>query len=114
FQHFFQYVYVAPHQRYQFLAYLRSEEIPDGNGIQFDIFDPRHPEELQVLTPALTDNNDWTPVQVDFESGADTQMLEILLRCAPGPAFTNQLRGIVWVDDVSLVPVAHRRMSATR
>lgn len=111
FQHIFQYVYVASHQRYQFLAYIRTEGIPAGNGFQFDIFDPRHPEELQILTPALTANNGWTPERVDFESGADTQMLEILLRRAPEPVFDDQLRGIVWVDDVSLVPVAHGTMS---
>lgn len=114
FQHIFQYVYVASHQRYRFLAYIRTEGIPAGDGIQFDIFDPRHPEELQVLTPALTGNNGWTPVRVDFETGADTQMLEILLRRAPEPVLDNQLRGIVWVDDVSLVPGAHGTTSATR
>lgn|SRR6185437_670853 len=105
FQHIFQYAYVASHQRYRFLVYLRTEGISAGAGIQFDIFDPRRPEELQVLTPAVVGTKDWTPVQVDFESGTDTQMLEILLRCAPGPAFDNQLRGIVWVDDVSLTPI---------
>lgn len=114
FQHIFQYVYVASHQRYQFLAYLRTEGIPAGNGIQFDIFDPLHPEELQILTRALTGNNGWTPVRVDFESGADTQLLEILLCRAPEPVFDNQLRGIVWVDDVSLVTIAHGTMSATQ
>lgn len=106
FQHIFQYVYVAPRQRYRFLAYLRTEGIFAGNGIQFDIFDPRRSEELQVLTPALTGTNDWTLVQVDFESGADTQMLEILLRSAPGPVFDSHLRGIAWVDDVSLSPIS--------
>ena len=112
FQHVFQYVCVASHQRYRFLAYLRTEGIPDRNEIQFDIFDPRRSEKLQVLTPALTGTNDWTPVRVDFESGADTQMLEILLRGARNPAFENPLRGIVWVDDVSLTPMTQGTMSA--
>jgi len=105
FQNIFQYVYVASRQRYRFLAYLRTEGIAAGAGIQFDIFDPHDPKELQVLTGALTDTTGWTPLRVDFESSADTQMLEILLRCAPGPAFDNRLRGIVWVDDVSLTPI---------
>lgn len=105
FQHIFQYVYAAPHQRYRFLAYLRTEGISGGTGIQFDIFDPRHPKEPQVLTPVLAGTNGWTPVRVDFESGADTQMLEILLRRPPSPAFDNQPRGTVWVDDVSLTPM---------
>ncbi|MGH9711164.1 MAG: hypothetical protein ACRD37_11525, partial [Candidatus Acidiferrales bacterium] len=105
FQHIFQYVPVASHQRYRFLAYLRTKEITTDRGIQFEIFDPGHPEETQFLTPNLTGTNDWTPVRIDFESGADTQMLEILLRHAPTAEFDDQLRGIVWVDDVSLVPI---------
>jgi len=114
FQHIFQYVYVASHQRYRFLAYLRAEGISAGNGIQFDIFDPRHPEELQILTPIFAGTNAWTPVRVDFTSSADRQMLEILLRSAPVPAFDNPLRGIVWVDDVSLTPMAQQTTSATQ
>ncbi len=114
FQHIFQYVYAAPHQRYRFLAYVRTAGISSGNGIQFDIFDPRHPETLQVLTPALAGTNGWTSMRVDFESGPDTQMLEILLRCAPGPPFDNQPRGTVWVDDLSLTPMTQGTMSATR
>jgi len=114
FQYVFQYAYVASHQRYRFLAYLRTEGISARNGIQFDIFDPRHPEELQVLTPAFTGANGWTPVQVDFESGEETQMLEILLRSAPVTALDNQLRGIVWVDDVSLKPVVQVTTSAAQ
>ena len=114
FQHIFQYVYVAPHQRYRFRAYLRTKGISGGNGIEFDIFDQRHPEELQTLTPALAGTNGWVPVRVDFESGADTQMLEILLRGALGPAFDSRLRGTIWVDDVSLTPVRRGIMSATR
>ncbi|HEV2182185.1 MAG TPA: hypothetical protein VGR39_00770 [Candidatus Acidoferrales bacterium] len=114
FEHIFQYVYVAPHQRYRFLAYVRTEGISSGNGLQFDIFDPHHPEKLQVLTPALASTNGWTPVRVDFESGADAQMLEILLRRPPGPSFDNQPRGTVWVDDLSLTPMTQGTMSATR
>lgn len=114
FQHIFQYVYVAPRQRYRFLAYVRTQGISGGNGIQFDIFDPHHAEKLQVLTPGLAGTNDWTSVRVDFESGADTRVLEILLRRAPGPAFDNQPRGTVWVDDVSLTPMTRGTISATR
>lgn len=112
FQHICQYVYVASRQRYRFLVYLRTEGISAGNGIQFDIFDPRHPKELQILTTAVAGTNDWTPVRVDFESGANTQMLEILLRSAPGPGLDSHLRGTVWVDDVSLTPVTQGTMGA--
>jgi len=114
FQHIFQYVYVAPHQPYRFLAYLRTDGISSENGIQFDIFDPRHPETLQVSTSVLAGTNDWRSVRVDFESGADTQLVEILLRRSPVPAFTDQLRGTVWVDDVSLTPVKQETMGATQ
>lgn len=114
FQHIFQYVPVASHQRYRFLAYLRTEGISASSGIQFDIFDPRDPQELQVMTPVLSGTNPWKPMRIDFESGADTQVLEILLRRASGTEFDNHLRGIVWIDDVSLVSVTESAVRAAR
>ena len=41
-------------------------------------------------------------------------MLEILLRRAPMAVFGNPLRGIAWVDDVSLTPMAQQTTSTTQ
>lgn len=107
FQDIYQYVPVTPHSRYRFLAYLRTAGISTDTGIRFDIFDPRHPEAVQLLTPSLVGTNAWTPVQLDFESGPDTQLLEILLRRTPSTKFDDKVRGIAWVDDVSLVAITN-------
>jgi len=106
FQHLYQYVPFVSHQRYRFRAYLCTEEITTDSGIRFEIFDPRHQNEVDVSTPDILGTNKWTPVQIDFESGSATHLLEILLRRKPNVGFDNKLRGIVWVDDVSLVPIA--------
>ncbi|HKV27005.1 MAG TPA: tetratricopeptide repeat protein [Candidatus Acidoferrales bacterium] len=113
FQHVFQYVPVASRHRYQFLAYVRTDGIPTG-GARFEIFDPRHPQEPHAITPVVAGANEWTPLRIDFESGVDTHVLEVLLRIAQGTGFENQLRGIVWVDDVSLLPIAARTVGAGR
>jgi tetratricopeptide (TPR) repeat protein len=114
FQNLFQYVPVQPRTRYRFSAYLRTEEISTESGMRFEIFDPRHPSEVQILTPNLTGTNPWTPVQADFETGADTELLEIAVRRTPEWKFDNKLSGTVWVDDVSLLPSQAATKSALR
>ena len=105
FQNIFQYVVVKPRHRYRFAAFLRTEAISTNNGIRFEIFDPRHASEVQAWTPSLLGTNLWTRETIDVECGPETRMLEILLRRTPSSKFDNKLRGIVWVDDVSLIPV---------
>ncbi len=105
FQNIFQYAAVEPRHRYRFAAFFRTEGISTDSGMRFEIFDPRHPAEVQAWTPSLLGTNPWTRETVNIESGAETRMLEILLRRTPSSKFDNKLRGIVWVDDVSLVPM---------
>jgi len=104
FRNLFQYVPVQPKTYYHFSANARTKEISTASGIRFEIFDPRHPSEVQILTPNMIGTNPWTPVQTDFETGADTDLLEITVRRVPEWRFDNKLSGKVWIDDVALVP----------
>src|SRR5487761_585640 len=105
FQNIFQYAAVESRHRYRFAAFFRTEGISTNSGIRFEIFDPRHPAEVQAWTPSLLGTNPWTWETIDVECGPETRMLEILLRRTPSSKFDNKLRGIVWVEDVSLVPM---------
>lgn len=104
FQNLYQDVPVQPRTSYHFSAYVRTREISTASGIRLEIVDPRHPSEVQILTPNLVGTNPWTPVEADFETGADTELLEILVRRVPEWRFDNKLRGTVWIDDVTLTP----------
>jgi tetratricopeptide (TPR) repeat protein len=99
-----QFVGVKPSQRYHFKAYLRTERITTDSGVRFLIYDPNHPSETQILTPNLVGTNPWTPVESDFLTGPNANLLVIALRRVSSEKFDNRLRGTAWVDDVSLVP----------
>lgn len=100
-----QYVRVEPSQHYNFSAYLRTEGITTDSGMRFEIYDSKRPAALTLLTPNLVGTNPWTRVNTSFVTGADTNLLVIALRRIPSQKFDNKLRGTVWVDDVSLMPM---------
>jgi tetratricopeptide (TPR) repeat protein len=108
FQNLFQYVAVQPGSRYHFSAYMRTEEISTDNGIRFEILDPRHPSEVEVVTSNIRGTNPWALVEADVMTGRDTTLLKITLRRAPSWKFDNKLSGTVWIDDVALTPVTIR------
>jgi tetratricopeptide (TPR) repeat protein len=106
FQNLWQFSPVEPRHRYHFAAYLRLEGISTDSGIRFAIYDTFHPAALQILSPDLVGSHPWSLVEADLETGPDTHLLTIALRRVPTWKFDNKLRGTVWVDDVSLVPVS--------
>jgi tetratricopeptide (TPR) repeat protein len=106
FEHLFQYVVIDPATHYHFSAYLRTEGISTDRGMRFDILDPRAPSQTRVATQELRGTNPWTRVEADLITGPSTHLLKITLQRLPSWKFDNKLRGTVWVDDVSLSPVA--------
>ncbi len=106
FQNLFQYVAVEPATHYRFSAYVRTEAISTDRGICFEIVDPRHPSQVQIVTPDVVGTNPWTLVQTDLLTGPQTHLLRIALRRMPSWKFDNKLRGTVWVDDVALAPIS--------
>jgi hypothetical protein len=105
FQNLFQYIPVEPRTRYHFSAYLRSEGISTDRGICFEIVDPRHISQVQMVTPDVIGTNPWTLMQTDLVTGPETHLLRITLRRIPSWKFDNKLSGTVWVDDVALTPI---------
>jgi len=101
-----QFVAVEPRQSYRFTGYLRTQDISTDSGMRFEIVDYEHPQELRILSDNLTGTNPWTLARVEFTTAADTHWLQIALRRGLTWKFDNKLRGSVWVDDVSLVPMS--------
>jgi hypothetical protein len=106
FQNLFQYVPVEPRTRYHFSAYVRTEAISTDRGICFEIVDPRHTSQVQIVTPDVVGTNPWTAVQADLVTGPQTHLLRITLRRIPSWKFDNKLSGTVWIDDVALTPIS--------
>jgi tetratricopeptide (TPR) repeat protein len=106
FHNLFQEVPAESGTRYHFSAYLRTEGITTDRGVGFEIYDPRHPSQVQVVTSEMIGTNPWTEVQADVQTGTDTHLLRIVLRRTPSWKFDNKLSGTVWVDDVTLTSVS--------
>ncbi len=102
FRHLFQYLPVEPDTRYQFSAYVRTAAISTDRGICFEISDPLHPSELQVLTSEMSGSNPWTRVQAEITTAHDTRLIKLTLRRVASWKFDNKLSGAVWVDDITL------------
>ncbi len=104
YQNLFQNVLVSPGTRYRFQGFLRTDQISTESGMRFEIVDPKDLQDLDVLTPNETGTLPWTLEQVDFTTGPKTHLIVIRLIRKQSVRLDNQLRGTVWIDDVSLMP----------
>jgi tetratricopeptide (TPR) repeat protein len=104
YENLLQYVLVSPGTRYRFQGFLRTARISTESGMRFEIVDPKDQKNLDVLTPNETGTEPWTLEQIDFSTGPRTHMILIRLVRKQSERLDNQLRGTVWIDDISLVP----------
>ena len=101
----FEYVPVEPSTRYHFSAYMRAENLVSDGSVHFELSDPVHGYAPVFVTPGVEGSAPWTAVTLDFETGADTNVLILRLRRPASPVL-SRVEGTAWVDDVSLEPVA--------
>jgi len=72
--------------------------------MRFEIVDPKDPARLDIITPNETGTIPWTLEQIDFTTGPNTRLISIRVVRKPSVRLDNELRGTVWIDDVSIVP----------
>lgn len=99
-----QYVPVEPHRKYRFHAYLRTEHITTESGVRFSIYDPRHPDALNLLSDNLTGTNPWTAADLEVDTGSATHFLIVRVLRNPSRLFDSKLSGSAWIAGVSLTP----------
>jgi hypothetical protein len=105
YQELLQYVLVASGRRYRFQGFMRTNEISTESGMQFEIVDPKDQANLDICTQNETGTAPWTLEQIDFTTGPRTRMIMIRIARKPSERLDNKIRGTVWIDDVSLVPL---------
>ena len=108
FLHLIQYVPVEPQRTYRLEAFLRTEGISTDSGVRLHISDFPPTAALGILTPDLRGSQPWSLQEAEFTTGRNTRLLRITLRRLPSRKFDNKIRGTVWIDDVSVVPVDRR------
>jgi len=106
FQNVWQYVAVQPSTRYRFSAYFRAEDLSTDSGTRFEIRDVSRPGNPSRFTPNIVGTQPWAKADVDFATGPDTKLLQIVLRRTRSEKLGNKIRGTVWVDDAALVSVS--------
>lgn len=101
FANVWQYVSVEPNSRYRFRAYLQTQAITTDSGVRFEISDVYRGG--GASTRNVIETQDWTAEEVEVSTGPETRLLKIVLRRTPSNKFGNKIKGIAWVDDVSMV-----------
>lgn len=101
-------VLVAPGTRYRFQGFLRTDRISTDSGIRFEILDPKNQKDLDLLTANETGTVPWTMEQAEFTTGPQTHVIAVRIVRKPSERLDNKIRGTVWVDDVSLVPLGSK------
>jgi tetratricopeptide (TPR) repeat protein len=102
YQHMFQYVVVQPNTRYRFSGSLRANGITTDSGPRFQIFDAFDMRYLFLSTENVVGTTGWSPQQVEFKTRADSRLLIVRIARPASSKLDNQIRGTVWIDQVSL------------
>jgi tetratricopeptide (TPR) repeat protein len=114
FQHVFQYVPVRSETNYRLTAYLKTENISSDSGFRLEIVNPGNNAALPTLTQDVKGTAPWTEVHAGVRTGINTNLLEIVVRRLPSGTLDNELSGMVWIDDVALMPLAEKTRSRTK
>ena len=93
---------VKPRTDYQLTGWIKTEgvrKLGRANGAMLNVHELQDP--VRGGTKALSGDNDWTQVRLNFNSG---QMREVTINCLFGG--WGRATGTAWFDDIELVPAA--------
>jgi hypothetical protein len=106
FQNIWQYVLVQPATHYRFTAFFRTQDLTTDSGMRFEVRDVSHPGNPSRFTPNVSGTMPWAEEAVEFTTGPDTKLLQVVLRRTRSDRLGNKIRGTAWIDDVALVPLS--------
>ncbi len=93
---------VRPRTEYRLTGWIKTEDVRKVGGARgalMNVHELQDPQ--QGATRAITGNNDWTPVELNFNSG---ELERVTVNCLFGG--WGRARGTAWFDDVSLTQSA--------
>jgi putative membrane-bound dehydrogenase-like protein len=100
-------VTVKPRTDYKLTGWIKTENVQKlgrANGAMLNVHELQDP--VRGGTKALSGNNDWTQVQLTFNSGALT---EVTVNCLFGG--WGRATGAAWYDDIELVPASGTQLA---
>jgi len=87
---------VDANTRYNFSAYMKTDDIFAAHGPQVVISDAYTKNPL-LLTEELLGTTSWRQVRGSFETGQSTDLVSLKIMRAPG---AERITGRLWIDDV--------------
>lgn len=112
YQPVYQFVPVVPGQQYLVSGFVRSDHIASDTGPELRVFDPAHPETLDVSTEPTVGTTSWHPVSVTFRPLPDTHFVMLAIRRDRSRTFPTEISGTFWVDAISVKPVSPETKAA--
>jgi hypothetical protein len=103
-----QYVFVTPGD-YRFQASIRTEGITTDQGVGLRISDSENPGPPLYETERFLGTHGWTKAEKTIQAGPKTKLLYVELVRSPSLRFDCKIAGTVWIDAVSLRPIAATR-----
>ena len=99
-----QWVPVEPSTNYQFQAYLKTENISTDSGpfLVLETIGVPPNEYWERSMDNQIGSNPWTLDHIDFRTGPNTRVIQVMLRRRFSTKFNNLMQGTVWLDNVSL------------
>jgi tetratricopeptide (TPR) repeat protein len=87
---------------YQLSGWVQTKELTTDEGLRLGL-SGRIPG---VVTESVRGTQPWTRISVDWEGVPEGQEVQVCLLRAPSAQEDNKIRGIAWVDDIALTPIA--------
>jgi Tetratricopeptide repeat len=99
-----QLVPVEPNTEYDFEFFVKTEKLETGSAPQVQIVDPTNGGALATSDMAPGGTSDWTPINLSFKTGENTQAVFLKLvriSCSKPETPICPIFGSVWYDDFS-------------
>jgi hypothetical protein len=103
------YVPVSPSTTYSFSAWMKTAAVATDQGIRIQLRSLGTQNTSMAATPELHGSEPWTRLEIPWSSAKDAHEVQVCLVRFLSDQLENRIKGIVWVDDVALVPEAVER-----
>jgi Carbohydrate binding domain len=102
----YQIVPVKSDQTYVLSAQVRSNSLTAGSGPRLRVTDPACSECLTASSDAVIGTTSWHEISLTFRTGPQTTAVRVSVWRARSLGYPTEILGTLWVDQVSLRPVA--------
>ncbi len=85
---------------------MKTAAVATDQGIRIQLRSLGTQDTSAAVTPELHGSEPWTRLEIPWSSAKDAHEVQVCLVRFLSDQLENRIKGIVWVDDVALVPEA--------